>query len=280
MPNCTSLELPLCFPAEYALEVFEGLRAKERLDGIRAPAVAVSEVLGLEDSPVLSTTLSATKEGLERMPPRKNMSTHERGTLTPEKITALESTKGSSKDSLRSQLIFQSWMIDKPPGLKCTILGASGTGRKRKVALPRGYRSKEYDTIEVHAGQDLNAIVYRYYNERFTEKVREDALKNDKKIRAGRLKGSNKDMEGWTPGGGFGINFVAGEGIIQKRHEYLGPAPMVAGYQNLHASNEEIRVLWYDNFLEDRWCEKDTWDVDVEIVVNAKGDAEWNVVQT
>ncbi len=63
------------------------------------------------------------------------------------------------------------------------------------------------------------------------------------------------------------------------RHEYLGPAPMIAGFRNLRNPREEIRLLFFDIFLEDRWCEGETWDVDVEISSNTKGDLEWTLAE-
>lgn len=64
------------------------------------------------------------------------------------------------------------------------------------------------------------------------------------------------------------------------RNEYLGPAPKVAGYLNLKNTAENIRILWTDAFLDDRWCEAESWDAELEIVVNAKGDAEWTIAQS
>lgn len=55
---------------------------------------------------------------------------------------------------------------------------------------------------------------------------------------------------------------------------------MVSGYQYLNSPEHEIQVLWYDGFLQDRWCEAETWDIELEISVNAKGDADWTVRQT
>lgn len=60
--------------------------------------------------------------------------------LPPEKLEALEATKAASKDALQSYMIFQSWTVDKSPGLKRVILPNVGNAKKRNVACPRGYR--------------------------------------------------------------------------------------------------------------------------------------------
>jgi len=55
---------------------------------------------------------------------------------------------------------------------------------------------------------------------------------------------------------------------------------MVAGYANLNTPGQDIRILWYDAFLKDQWCEKDSWEINVEISRNEKGEFEWVVQQT
>lgn len=215
------------------------------------------------------------------MPPKKPKAKPEAPAVSPAKLKELEGTKSASRDSLRSQLLFQSWAIDKSPGFKRIIVPQAGKGTKRKISLPRGYRSKEYDTVEVCVGDELNAIVYKHYQERMSQAIRDEALKKDQ-IRRGRVdKAGGSEMDGWVNGGGYGINYVAGEtGIIEKKNEYLGPAPMISGYRYLHSAEHEIQVLWYDGFLQDRWCEADSWDIELEISVNGKGDADWTIVQT
>ncbi|KAG9017976.1 hypothetical protein FRB90_012801 [Tulasnella sp. 427] len=214
------------------------------------------------------------------MPPRKQKPAKvEAPTISPTRMKELEGSKGTARDSLRSQLLFQSWTIDKSPGSKRVIVPQAGKVTKRKISLPRG--SKEYDTLEIRVGDELNAIVYKYYQERMSQATRDEALKKDQ-VRRGRVeKAGGTEMEGWVNGGGYVINYVAGEtGIIEKKNEYLGPAPMVSGYRYLHTSEHEIQVLWYDGFLQDRWCEAETWDIELEISVNVKGDADWTVAQS
>lgn len=46
------------------------------------------------------------------------------------------------------------------------------------------------------------------------------------------------------------------------RHEFLGPAPRVAGYRI--TPSDEIHILWYDGLVEERWCEReDGWKGEV-----------------
>jgi len=137
--------------------------------------------------------------------------------LTPTKLAELEASKPASKDVLRTQLIYNSWMIDKPTGHKRTLIPQVGNTKRRRMALPRGYRSKEYDVVECYTGEDLNAIIYKYYQTLMSTDIREEAVKKDK-IRRGRVdKSGSAEMDGWSDGGGFGINYVAGEGIDEKR---------------------------------------------------------------
>lgn len=60
--------------------------------------------------------------------------------LSPEVLAALEGSKSASRDALRSQMVFSAWPIDKHPGLRKTLIPASGTIKKRKISVPRGYR--------------------------------------------------------------------------------------------------------------------------------------------
>lgn len=83
--------------------------------------------------------------------------------------------------------------------------------------LMRVCRSKEYDVIDVRVGEELNLVVFKYYSGLLTLEVTEEAKKRDQN-RRGRIKQSGStEMDGWIDGGGWGINYVAGEGIMQKR---------------------------------------------------------------
>ena len=77
--------------------------------------------------------------------------------------------------------------------------------------------------IDVWVGNDLNALVYKYYNGHMDLAVREAALHKDQ-VQRGRLaKGArgpdeiSTEMDRWTDGGGFGINYVAGLDIMERR---------------------------------------------------------------
>ncbi|KAG8922659.1 hypothetical protein FRC03_007919 [Tulasnella sp. 419] len=212
------------------------------------------------------------------MAPKKQKDAREQvSTLSSEKLAELEAGKSKAIDALREPKLFQAWPINKSPGWRRTFVPGN---KRRKLSLPRGYRSKEYDLIDVRPGDELNEIVYRYYNERLTNEVREKALAADQARRRKLQRGGSSDMDGWVDGGGFGINYVAGEGVIQRRHENLGPSPMVAGFKYLFSLDHDIRILWWDSFLQDRWSETETWDVDVKIRMSSKGEGEWTLVQT
>ncbi|KAG8938435.1 hypothetical protein FRC04_008648, partial [Tulasnella sp. 424] len=106
----------------------------------------------------------------------------------------LDGTKGASRDSLRSQLLFQSWVIDKSPRFKRVIVPQAGKGTKREISLPRG--SKEYGTVEVRVGDEWNAVVYNYYQERTSQAIRDEALKKDQFRRGPTDKAGGSEMTG------------------------------------------------------------------------------------
>ena len=167
------------------------------------------------------------------MPPR-TVKKHTKSVVSPtdDQLSNLESKKSDAIKTLASQKIFQSWVIMKSPGSRKVFL--PGT-KKRKLGLPRSYRSvfhriighrlflhltslvrsKEYDLIDVEGGSDLNMAVYLYYDQRMSLEVKTEADKKD--IQRKKKTGNDSEMDGWTIGGGFGINYVAGEGVIEKR---------------------------------------------------------------
>jgi len=128
-----------------------------------------------------------------------------------------------------------SWGIGKAPTSRF-IFSEDG---KRTLSLPRAYRARgkgkiQCDRIAVWPGEDLNSVVWQWYDQ--------PILPADS--------GAYTDLQ----------NFVE-QGVIAKRHEFLGPSPHVAGY-SFHGA-EEIRIEWWDVFLADKWVEKDTWVVDM-----------------
>lgn len=93
------------------------------------------------------------------MPPKKMKAKAEAPAISPERMKELEGTKGASRDSLRSQLLFQSWAIDKSPGFKRVIVPQAGKGTKRKISLPRGYRRAELPLLKRSFGPSMLTLL-------------------------------------------------------------------------------------------------------------------------
>ncbi|KAI0635027.1 hypothetical protein C8Q77DRAFT_1192842 [Trametes polyzona] len=110
---------------------------------------------------------------------------------------------------------------------------------RARVYLPRTYRARHgTDVRTVWPGTDINQFVHKHYCEDKAKRAREE----------------------WP-------NYVAGEAILAKRHEYLGPDPRVAGYRI--DADGDYHVKWYDAFLKDQWVDDQKWDFDVRL--NAQG---------
>lgn len=50
---------------------------------------------------------------------------------------------------------------------------------------------------------------------------------------------------------------------MQRRHEYLGPDPRVAGY-HLDVDGE-VHIKWWDGFLQDQWMDRQKWRFEVKV---------------
>lgn len=159
--------------------------------------------------------------------------------------------KGTASKDRMEEKIWHAWAITKFPMTKFIMPGST----KRTLSLPRAYRAKakadkgpgvDSEHIVVWPGEDLNKVVWKWYNERVGD--------DEEEVYAGRQ------------------NYV-GRGIIARRHEYLGPSPHVAGYSFFDAN--EVRIQWWDTFLQDRWVQKDAWKVDMELA-----GSKWREVQT
>ncbi|KAI0365965.1 hypothetical protein BV20DRAFT_953241 [Pilatotrama ljubarskyi] len=106
---------------------------------------------------------------------------------------------------------------------------------RTRVHLPRTYRARHgSDVRTVYPGTDVNQFVHRHYSECKERWKREE----------------------WP-------NYVAGEAILAKRHEYLGPDPRVAGY--VVDADGEYHIKWYDAFLKDQWVDNQKWSFDVRL---------------
>ncbi|KAI0311221.1 hypothetical protein OF83DRAFT_1031502, partial [Amylostereum chailletii] len=112
--------------------------------------------------------------------------------------------------------------------------------RRTKVHLPRSYLGRDGEDVRVvHPGTDLNQFVYRHYD---------------------------REAEGKE---GALTNYVSADKVSDKKHEYLGPDPRVAGF--FFDVDGEIHVCWWDRFLEDQWMDRGKWTM-LEVEMNENGD--------
>lgn len=113
--------------------------------------------------------------------------------------------------------------------------------------------------MKVNKGDDLNLIVFGFYEEK-------------------------------VPGTYPGQNFVSADGLIRRRYvprhgpmrtdkcadrpchssEYLGPSPHVAEYR-FHEDRQEIFVEWWDAYLKVKWINDATWRIDVYFEERVQG---------
>ncbi|PIL27400.1 hypothetical protein GSI_10548 [Ganoderma sinense ZZ0214-1] len=120
---------------------------------------------------------------------------------------------------------------------------------RTRVHLPRTYLARHgSDVRAVYPGTDIDQLVHRHYCERVAreEQDREKAMLE--------AEGKVLVMEGCP-------NYVGAEGILARRHEYLGPDPRVVGYFVDAAG--EYHVKFYDTFLGDQWMDNRKWAFDV-----------------
>ncbi|GJJ10077.1 hypothetical protein Clacol_004303 [Clathrus columnatus] len=137
-----------------------------------------------------------------------------------------------------------SWPIDRAPLERSLASRYLEKKKKGKINLPKNFRSDlGNDVRTVWAHDDLNRVVYNWYAEVVSDVPRKIA-----------------DHPKW-------INYVTNDGIQSKKHEYIGPAPRVAGYQLGNDGN--IQVQFWDVFLQEAWAEKDEWKV--EAVQDSRG---------
>jgi len=60
----------------------------------------------------------------------------------------------------------------------------------------------------------------------------------------------------------LGVNYVTRDGICARRHEFLGPAPYVAGFR-FSAKAQKARVEWWDATTRVKWIGKEVWTNEV-----------------
>ncbi|KAF9510938.1 hypothetical protein BS47DRAFT_1364156 [Hydnum rufescens UP504] len=143
-----------------------------------------------------------------------------------EKVKYLASQREKVIADEFSRLTVGGWALGKRPRLSYRV-PISGL-----LHLPRGMNGKEgFDKVRFKKGDDLNDIVYNHYDQRV-------------------------DPDTWP-----GTNYVASEGIIAKRSEYLGPNPHVASYR---FTFEKCEIEWWEPYLEKPWIGETYWLVESE----------------
>ncbi|KAI0663900.1 hypothetical protein C8Q70DRAFT_953537 [Cubamyces menziesii] len=101
-----------------------------------------------------------------------------------------------------------------------------------KLYLPICYMGDDYArTVKFTEGQDLNLLVYQFYN------APPDA-----------------DYDG--------PNFVTPHKPALKRHEHMGPAPHVTGFR-FDAAERTARIEWWDAYVQALWIGRRTWRIEV-----------------
>ncbi|KJA29181.1 hypothetical protein HYPSUDRAFT_32557 [Hypholoma sublateritium FD-334 SS-4] len=101
--------------------------------------------------------------------------------------------------------------------------------RPNKFKESRGRSS--ITKLRFKKGQNLYSVAYNYYSEGLSEP---------------------------PPG----PNYISNDGIRSKRHEYLGPAPCVAGF--LLTENDTEILLFWDAYLKVAWAHQNTWRIEAE----------------
>ncbi|EJF56745.1 hypothetical protein BD309DRAFT_873730 [Dichomitus squalens] len=128
----------------------------------------------------------------------------------------------------------QAWAIARWPLEKRVV------PRRARVHLPRTYLARHGSDVRVvHAGADLNQFVHGHYCEEV------DAARGARKLAAGDA-----------------------EGVLARRHEYLGPDPRVVGYWV--DAEGDYHVKFYDTFLGDQWMDDRKWKFDVRMDEDGK----------
>ncbi|KAH9832291.1 uncharacterized protein C8Q71DRAFT_840698 [Rhodofomes roseus] len=118
------------------------------------------------------------------------------------------------------------WSLEKHP------IAAYPAPFSGDLFLPLSYRQFHgVRKIKIKKDDDLNYVLYGFYDER-------------------------------VPATYPGPNYVSSDGIIRRRHEYLGPKPFVAEYR-FNEDRREIFIEWWDDYLQVKWMNDTTWSIEV-----------------
>ncbi|KAJ3540932.1 hypothetical protein NM688_g6158 [Phlebia brevispora] len=141
--------------------------------------------------------------------------------------SSLESERKGVRDSLKDIMAKSAaWELQKHP------LAQYPAPFSGKLYLPLRHADDDrIRTIKFKAGEDLNLLVYCFYNAE-------------------------------TDSNFSGVNFVSADKVVTKRHEYLGPAPYVSGYR-FDSTSKTARIEWWDPYLKLMWIGRETWKFEV-----------------
>ncbi|KAG5646617.1 hypothetical protein DXG03_002921 [Asterophora parasitica] len=146
--------------------------------------------------------------------------------LTPEDSPHAQKEKKGALQTLTDLRRAFAWELARWPLAKNVVWD------RGRIHLPRSYLSRDGEDIRtVHAGTDLNQLVHHHY-----------------------LESVDQTATNW-------VNYVHGDKVVAKRHEFLGPNPRVAGY--FVDVDGDIHIKWWDSFLTDQWMGSQKWKVEV-----------------
>ncbi|KAI0708119.1 hypothetical protein C8T65DRAFT_576390 [Cerioporus squamosus] len=147
--------------------------------------------------------------------------------LSAKEQKELEQARNGALKTIAEHRRAIAWPIGKWPVEKRVVY------TRTRVYLPRTYLARYGSDIRaVYPGTDLNQFIHRHYCEEEKE----------------------KDRTPWP-------NYVAAEGILARRNEFLGPDPRVVGY--FVDADGDYHIRWYDTFLQDQWMDNRKWKFDV-----------------
>ncbi|TFK86116.1 hypothetical protein K466DRAFT_587505 [Polyporus arcularius HHB13444] len=168
--------------------------------------------------------------------------------LSAEEQKELEQARNGALKTLAEHRRAIAWPIGKWPVEKRVVY------TRARVYLPRTYLARYgSDVRAVYPGTDLNQFIHRHYCEEVGKDGRRIEEGKDEKI-AAEAKEKEKDRTPWP-------NYVAAEGILARRNEFLGPDPRVVGY--FVDADGDYHIRWYDTFLQDQWMDNRKWKFDV-----------------
>ncbi|KAF5383131.1 hypothetical protein D9615_004819 [Tricholomella constricta] len=145
--------------------------------------------------------------------------------LTPEDSPQAQKEKKAALHTFTDLRRAFAWELARWP------LGKNVMWDRGRIHLPRSYLSRDGEDVRtVHPGTDLNQLVHHYY-----------------------LEDVDPKLSGW-------VNYVHGDEVVAKRHEFLGPNPRVAGY--FVDVDGDIHIKWWDSFLSDQWMGSQKWKVE------------------